>query len=171
MVLPTYTDLQMDLVPYREQILALGVPDRRLAVLPSQFEELLSDDQIFGIDQPEGLTGDEVERLRELVADLTASCQELARYDIPESLDHQDLNDGNIFVRDRHPVFFDWGDAGITHPFFSLRTVVVSVELTLDLEEGRRRWRHSGMRTSNRGPAESQGNIFYEHSSWPNECG
>lgn len=67
---------------------------------------------------------------------LTAICQELARLDIPESLDHQDLTDGNIFVRDDHAIFFDWGDASITHPFFSIRTVMVSVEMTLDLKEG-----------------------------------
>lgn len=121
---------------HREEIHALGVPDRRLAVIPSEFEGLLKDEQVLGINQANGLTGDELERLSERVPALTATCQELARHDIPESLDHRDLTDGNIFVRDGHAIFFDWGDAGITHPFFSLRTVVVSVEMTLDLKEG-----------------------------------
>jgi len=135
-VLPTYAALQMDMVSHREEILALGVPDRRLAVLPHLLEELLTDEQVLGINHPDYLTRDEVERLRERVPAVTATCQELARYAIPESLDHQDLNDGNIFAGDSRSIFFDWSEASITHPFFSLRTVVVSVELTLDLEEG-----------------------------------
>ena len=135
-VLPVYAALQMDIVSHREELHALGVPDRRLALLPSQFEGLLRDEQVLGINQANGLTRDELERLSERVPALTAICQELARHDIPEFLGHQDLSDGNIFVRDDHAIFFDWGDASITHPFFSMRAVVVSVETTLDLKEG-----------------------------------
>jgi hypothetical protein len=135
-VLPTYAALQMDLVSRREELLALGVPDRGLALLPSRFEELLADEWVLGVGHPDRLTRDEVAHLRQLLPGLTDTCHELARCGIPESLDHQDLNDGNIFVGDRGSIFFDWSEASITHPFFSLRTVVVSVELTLDLEEG-----------------------------------
>lgn len=135
-VLPAYAALQMDMVSRREELRALGVPDRGLAVLPSRFEELLGNEWVLSIDQPDRLTGDEVEHLRQPVPILTETCHDLARYAIPESLDHQDLNDGNIFVGDGHPIFFDCSEASITHPFFSLRTVVVSVELTLGLEEG-----------------------------------
>jgi Ser/Thr protein kinase RdoA (MazF antagonist) len=126
----------MDLVSRREELLALGVPDRGLALLPSRFEELLADEWVLGVGHPDRLTRDEVAHLRQLLPGLTDTCHELARCGIPESLDHQDLNDGNIFVGDRGSIFFDWSEASITHPFFSLRTVVVSVELTLDLEEG-----------------------------------
>ena len=55
---------------------------------------------------------------------------------IPDSLDHGDFHDGNIFHQDSRTVFFDWGDSSITHPFFSLRTTYVSIENTLRLEEG-----------------------------------
>ena len=56
-VLPAYAALQMDMVSHREEIHALGVPDRRLAVLPSQFEGLLRDEQVLGINQPMALQG------------------------------------------------------------------------------------------------------------------
>jgi hypothetical protein len=135
-VLPAYASLQMDMVSHRDEMQALGVPDRRLAKLPSLFERLLANEQALRVSYPDGLTKVEVERLRELVPVLSATCQELARFEIPESLDHQDLNDGNVFVNDDHAVFFDWSEASITHPFFSVRTVVVSLEMTLGLEEG-----------------------------------
>jgi hypothetical protein len=32
-------------------------------------------------------------------------------------------------------MFFDWGDCTITHPFFSLRTVFVSIENSLGIAE------------------------------------
>jgi hypothetical protein len=40
---------------------------------------------------------------------------------IPPSLDHGDLHTANIYDRDGRSVFIDWGDASITHPFFSTR--------------------------------------------------
>lgn len=66
-VLPTYAALQMDMVSRREELLTVGVPDRGLAVLPSRFEELLADEWVLGIGQPDRLTRDEVEHLRQLV--------------------------------------------------------------------------------------------------------
>jgi hypothetical protein len=33
------------------------------------------------------------------------------------------------------PLFLDWGDSSIAHPFFSLRTVFVSIEYSFDLAE------------------------------------
>ena len=52
------------------------------------------------------------------------------------SLHHNDLHDANIFFADNRPLFFDWGDSSIAHPFFSLRTVFVIIEYSFDLEEG-----------------------------------
>lgn len=64
-----------------------------------------------------------------------ALCEQLAVYPIPETLNHGDLTDGNILIRDEQPVFIDWGDSCNSHPFYSLRTVLVSAEISLDLEE------------------------------------
>ena len=62
-------------------------------------------------------------------------CERLAEYRVPETLNHGDLNDGNVFVGDGSTVFIDWGDWCVSHPFYSLRTVLVSAEISLGLEE------------------------------------
>lgn len=55
-VLPRYAELQMDMAMSVPELLALGVPDRRLSVLPSLYESLLTDVAVLRIDQPLGLT-------------------------------------------------------------------------------------------------------------------
>jgi hypothetical protein len=45
------------------------------------------------------------------------------------------LHDANVFVKNGRTLFFDWGDSSIAHPFFSLRTVFVSMENSFDLAE------------------------------------
>ena len=40
---------------------------------------------------------------------------------VPYSMDHGDLHSANIPLVNDEIVFFDWGDATGTHPFFSTR--------------------------------------------------
>jgi aminoglycoside phosphotransferase (APT) family kinase protein len=51
-------------------------------------------------------------------------CDELATYGITETLQHDDLHDGQVFVRDGTHLVMDWGDACISHPFFTLSVTV-----------------------------------------------
>ena len=64
---------------------------------------------------------------------------ELAHAPIPNSIQHDDLHDGNVFVADGGHVVFDWGDACVAHPFGSLvvalRSVRFRFELALDAQE------------------------------------
>ena len=39
---------------------------------------------------------------------------------VPETIQHDDLHDGQVFVRDGNYLFFDWGDSVVSHPFFSM---------------------------------------------------
>lgn len=55
-VLPRYAELQMDMAMRVPELLALVVPVRRLSVLPSLYESLLTDVAVLRIDQPLGLT-------------------------------------------------------------------------------------------------------------------
>lgn len=52
-----------------------------------------------------------------LIKDL---CAELASFAIPETLEHGDLDAGNIFLSDGRPVLMDWSDSSISHPFFTV---------------------------------------------------
>ena len=135
-LLPAYADLQIALAPRVEQLLALGVPDMRLPTIPALLEELLDDSEALSLDLPDGLTSDELRRMRESLPELRALCVELAAYGIPETLQHDDFNDGNVFVRRGTHVFFDWGDACVSHPFHTLVVTLRSVAMRLDLEPG-----------------------------------
>ena len=81
------------------------------------------------------MTSAEWKQLKEMRPRFEQICSELAEVGIPESLNHGDFHDGNVLVRDGRITFFDWGDASLTHPFVSLRTLFVSVEIALDLDD------------------------------------
>lgn len=133
-VLPVFAELQLELANRVDDILALGVPDRRLDRLPALYEMLLSATDTLRIGQTPGVTADEYRRLVALMPRFAEMCQELASFGLPATLDHGDFHDANVFFPDGHPVFFDWGDAAVGHPFFSLRTVLVSLENSIGEE-------------------------------------
>lgn len=130
-----YAELQIGAAARVEELIALGVPDRRPRTLPAQFVSVLDDTPILRIDQEKGITADEYTRLRALAVPLTEWCARLEAGSVPNSLHHGDLNSGNVLLRDGKFAFVDWGDASLAHPFASLRTVFVSVEIVLDLPD------------------------------------
>jgi hypothetical protein len=134
-VITRYAEVQIGLVGHVIEMLALGVPDHRLAALPALYTQLLKDEESLRIDQEKGLTSEEWEQLKAMRPRFEQICSELAGFEIPESLNHGDFHDGNVLIRDGHITFFDWGDASLTHPFVSLRTLFVSVEIALDLDD------------------------------------
>lgn len=134
-LLPIYAKLQQQSVKYRDQFLELGIPDRRLDVLPTQFQELLSNTEVLALNCPGGLSSSEHQRLHNY-ADLFAKiCQQLATFNLPETLNHGDLHDGNVFICERHYLFFDWGDSSISHPFFTIQTTYASLKNRFGLEK------------------------------------
>jgi hypothetical protein len=128
-ILPLYAELQMDVAADRVRLLAAGVPDRLLASLPGQFEEVLTDAEAL-----EALTQDERRRLAALAPRIEAECRQLADYGLPETIQHDDLHDGQVFVRDGHYLFFDWADACVSHPFFSM-SVTLEGQLAWGLDD------------------------------------
>jgi hypothetical protein len=133
-VLPLYVELQKNLSARRPELLAMGVPDRRLERMPALFHELLQDESAMLLDQPESLTRAEFERLRAFGPRFEQMCAHLAGSGIPESLHHDDFHDGNIFLQDGRIVFTDWGESAVTHPFFTLVVMLRSVENSLDVQ-------------------------------------
>jgi aminoglycoside/choline kinase family phosphotransferase len=134
-VIGRYSEVQIGLVDHVKQILSLGIPDHRLAILPSLYAELLKDEASLMIDQEKGLTSSEFKEVKEKLPRFQELCTKLAAFGIPETLNNGDFHDGNILLKDGRITFFDWGDATVTHPFVSLRTFFVSIEISLDLEE------------------------------------
>ncbi|WP_404390390.1 phosphotransferase [Humibacillus xanthopallidus] len=88
-------------------LLEAGVPDLRLATLPASYAALM--EQI-----------DAAPRFRAATDRVAELCDQLAAYGIRESVQHDDLHDGQVFVRDGRHWVVDWGDACVSHPFFVL---------------------------------------------------
>jgi len=133
--LELYAQLQMEVAPRVEELRARNVPDRRPHTLPAQFDALLNDAEMLRVGLDKGLTTQEFAALQALSGPLAEWCEQLSRYHIPNSLHHGDLNSGNVLKQDGRYAFVDWGDASLAHPFSSLRTVFVSVEIVLDLPD------------------------------------
>ncbi|HEY5906062.1 MAG TPA: phosphotransferase [Actinomycetota bacterium] len=119
-ILPLYAGLQIDLADHADELVAVGVPDLRLSTLPSSFQTML--------DELVGLPADDHRRLEESVSRVEQMCAELAGYGVPETIQHDDFHDGQVFVRDGRYLLLDWGDACVSHPFFTLS---VTLEGTL----------------------------------------
>lgn len=134
-VITRYADLQIGLASHVNEVLALGIPDHRLSRLPALYAQLLKDEDSLMIGKEKGLTETEFQQLKELQPRFENICSDLAAIQIPESVNHGDFHDGNILLKDGRITFFDWGDASVTHPFVSLRTFFVSIEIALDLED------------------------------------
>ena len=138
----TFALIQIDLVGRVDGLLALGCPDRRLPGLADQMEQLLDDSTLLRSGRPAGLGGEEVEAIRAMLPDLRRKAQRLAQIKLPQTLEHGDFWPGQVLIVDdeepipvqnggrsparrpsaprSHPVFIDWSDCSIAHPFFSL---------------------------------------------------
>jgi hypothetical protein len=113
-VLDGAADIARAMEPDVERLLAAGVPDLRLAVLSDKYAALVAADDV------EQRFRDAVPRVREMAA-------ELASYGVTETLQHDDLHDGQVFVDGDRQLILDWGDAVISHPFFTLSVTLEGV--------------------------------------------
>ena len=134
-ILPAYARFQIGMIEHNYDLLGLGVVNRSLNRLPEAFVNLLSDNEVLRINQEDGLTIQEAEQLNILQPGFKQLCQKLASYGIPETLQHDDFHDGNIFYRPGHFRFFDWAESFISHPFFSLVVTLRSIAYRFSLQE------------------------------------
>jgi Phosphotransferase enzyme family len=119
--LPQYGQLQRDLAPHADNLLALGVADMRAPVMPSRFEEALQ--AIGGYVERRGTPADKATYMQVAAAGetVTSWCDQLAALPGSPSIDHNDLHPWNIFLtRAGQARFYDWGDSVVAHPFSSM---------------------------------------------------
>jgi hypothetical protein len=135
-LLPRYAELQLAVADEAESLLALGVPDGRLAGLPGRFARVLEDRETLVVEREDGLSESEYELLRGSTGEVEHLCRQLGSYGIPETIQHDDLHDGNVFVQDRRYVFFDWGDSCVSHPFHTLVVTLRATAWKFGLEPG-----------------------------------
>jgi hypothetical protein len=121
-ILARYAKLQRAAAGHADALLAAGVPDVRLVALPELYADLGGRDEAL---------------VREL-------CDELAALGIAETIQHDDLHDGQVFVRDGSVRILDWGDACVSHPFMTFA-------VTSRFVSASRRRRTSGTETTEGG--------------------
>lgn len=92
-ILPLYAELQVEFMDFAGEALRVGTPDDRPELLPDRYAAL-------GGELPE----------------VAAAAERLAE-SLPLTVAHMEGHDGNIFVREGRPVFIDWAEAVVTHPF------------------------------------------------------
>jgi hypothetical protein len=123
-VLPQYGQLQRDLAPHADDLLALGVADMRAPVMPERFDEAL---ELVGEyvrrrgDEGGHATYRRVAAMRETVVWWS---ERLSAMPGPASVDHNDLHPWNVFLTGADGAararFYDWGDSVVAHPFASM---------------------------------------------------
>jgi len=123
-ILPRYARLQRALTDRMPDLLALGTPDRRAEPLVAGFAEVVASEAELSHGRADRLTSDERTALTSLGPMLADRLRELAGLGVADTLQHDDLHGANVLVRDRRTVIFDWGDACVSHPFFTLATTL-----------------------------------------------
>ncbi|MCX7123713.1 MAG: aminoglycoside phosphotransferase family protein [Gammaproteobacteria bacterium] len=131
--LQSYAKLQQHEVQNLNKLLALGVPDWRLAKLPGLYAELIGRTAFL---KAEGLSDQEIQSLHDLKPKVAEMCQRLSAFPVPETLEHGDFQDNNILLQGDRLIVNDWGDAVISHPFFSLVSFLDSARRNHGILEG-----------------------------------
>lgn len=129
-LLPRYAEIQLASGAHPERWLELGVPNRRLETLCAATEALVR--------EHDGLAASERSRMLALLPELEAVCRELADLPGAATLEHGDLHGANVLVGRGSRWFFDWADASVSHPFFSLLVTCTMAIDDLDSDAGRR---------------------------------
>ena len=107
-------------------------PDRRAATLATQYEDLLRARPLLGIGLKDGLTQEQHGKLVDLVPQVRERCWRIAGT-VPDTIQHDDLHDGQVFLKDGRYRILDWGDTVVSHPFYSLTVALRSIGHTFKL--------------------------------------
>jgi hypothetical protein len=139
-VLPLLAGLQKDWLGRQDDLVALGLFDRRVERLTGQFERLLADRSALLIGPPFGLEEAQYQKLRSILPTYREMCERLLGYAIPQSLHFDDMHTNNMFLgEDRsgapRVTFQDWGDSAASHPFCSLLIFLRAVSDRANLPE------------------------------------
>jgi hypothetical protein len=113
-------NLQIDSIPYSQELISAGSRDLRMPSLLDQvdlFFELI--DPLMRRQtkaSPAPLSPRDLSFLRLSLKD---SLQALDQFRFPETLGHSDFNPGNVLWANGTSLFIDWAEAHIGHPFFT----------------------------------------------------
>lgn len=116
-VLDATARLQLGATADVPELLATGIPHHRLTRLADDYGTFVARHDIEA-------------RFREATPLVAAMSTRLASYGIAESIQHDDLHDGQVFLGRPETgthLLLDWGDACVSHPFFTLAVTLLGV--------------------------------------------
>jgi hypothetical protein len=128
-MLVAFARFQLALLSYTPRLEASAIPDRRLEVLPALFTATMRDTDGLLVGRPGGLSTDDYAQRQAM--DVAGLASRLAAYGIPETLVQEDCHPGHWIAGENGPVFFDWGDTCLGHPFQSLMMALRWARLVL----------------------------------------
>jgi Ser/Thr protein kinase RdoA (MazF antagonist) len=82
----------------------------------------------------EALADEEVDELHAIVSRLEAEEQQLDALGLPFSIQHDDLHDPNIFIRNGEYRIIDWGDPCVANPLLSLTIALGALAYQLGVD-------------------------------------
>ena len=119
-VLPRYAELERALTPHADEAVRLGTPDQRGALLVTGLARCIAEEPALSHGRDERITPEERAALELVVSVVDRARTDLASLGIGDTVQHNDLHQTNLLIRDGRAVVFDWGDACVSHPFLSL---------------------------------------------------
>ncbi len=121
----------------READLAgFGCIARPLNRLQIQFDALLADDDVLAVLDPA-----DRDRLHAVADVARTTIADAVACGVPDALVHGDLHAGNVAIGGGTPVFFDWTDASVGHPFLDVATFLQPSRLFDEAPDARDRLR------------------------------
>lgn len=114
-----FTKIQRLLENNLPEMFSVQIPDWRLKKFPFLYSQLIQQEQLLLDD---GMSKQEINQLHALESICINLCNELLDFGIPETINHNDFQENNMILDKTtgNISIIDWGEAVITHPFFSL---------------------------------------------------
>ena len=109
-------ELQHRFAPTATDLLARGLPDRRLPLLPDHFRRAIH------LPEVQHLVTVDQRRVEELTEWLTPAVHTVERLGLPTTLVHGDFHPDNVVIHRGTVVILDWSDAAVSNPLIDAAT-------------------------------------------------
>lgn len=136
-LLPRYAELQLAAVPLVADLELAGVPLVAPMDHPGLFDDLLGEDEWLRPGVSSEMSFETYAQLCGSQALVAEAADAVEAAGVGVSIQHDDLHDGNVFVRDSDAARFsiiDWGDAYLGHPFATLLVTLNTIANRLGLD-------------------------------------
>lgn len=119
-------ELQKKTSGYADDLLSAGAADQRMGILAGHIDELIAYlDDAMHLQTSIKVPPLETKRLREIGNVLKDACMAMEALCIPNTIVHNDINPGNVLIRDTGCVFIDWCEACVGNPFLTLQSLLL----------------------------------------------